>query len=70
VLPCGDASTGYFTLLGCKADGYVEFSDPPECVEVPAGSLLSRLASGVLTRNSFVCPVGRCRLKPVFASTG
>jgi len=38
---CGDASTGSFTLLGCRV-GYVEFSTPSECVEVPAGSLLAR----------------------------
>ena len=59
---CGDISTGSFTLLGCRP-GYVEFSDPPECVEVPAGSLLSRLPSGVLTRNPFVCPFGTFKLE-------
>ena len=60
---CGDASTGQFSLLGCSAAGYVEFSSPPECVEVPAGSLLSRdPSSGVLTRNSFVCPFGTFNL--------
>ena len=59
---CGDASTGSFSLLGCRA-GYVEFSNPAECVEVPAGSLLSRLPSGVLTRNTFVCPFGTFNLE-------
>jgi hypothetical protein len=48
-------------LLGCR-DGYVEFSNPSECVQVPAGSLLSRLPSGVLTRNTFVCPFGTFNL--------
>jgi hypothetical protein len=33
-------------------------------VKVPAGSLLSRLPSGVLTRNAFVCPYGTFRLEP------
>jgi len=32
---CGDASTGSYSLLGCR-DGYVEFSTPSECVEAGA----------------------------------
>jgi len=43
--------------------GYVEFSDPAECVKVPAGWLLSRLPSGVITRNAFVCPFGTFNLE-------
>ena len=72
--PCGDETTGDFDLLGCR-DGYVEFFSPDECVEVPAGSLLARLSSGVLTRNTFVCPFGTFRLeagaytRPLLSST-
>jgi len=31
-------------------------------IKVPAGWLLSRLPSGVITRNAFVCPYGRAVL--------
>jgi hypothetical protein len=41
----------------------VEFTNPPECVSVPAGSKLSRLPSGEITRNAFVCPFGTFSLE-------
>ena len=59
---CGDVTTGSFALIECR-DGYVEFTNPPECVSVPAGSKLSRLPSGEITRNAFVCPFGTFSLE-------
>ena len=32
-------------------------------MEVPAGSLLARLPSGVITRNTFVCPFSTFNLE-------